>query len=148
MQGAITMTGNAQFSTVRLAKRALHLMILLAVLAFGALPLLAQFDTGTITGSVTDASGAVVPHAAVTVTNIGTGFQKGLLTDQSGDFVASSVPLGTYVVTVRATSFAETKSQEIRLNVGAAVKVNLVLAVASSQESIQVTGTLTTVDTS
>jgi len=142
------MTRNAQFSKVRWASGALHLIVLLTVLAFSSLPLLAQFDTGTITGTVTDASGAVVSNAAVTVTNIGTAFQKSLVTDQSGDFVASSVPLGIYVVTVRATGFAETKSEQIRLNVGATVKVNLVLAVAASQQSVQVTGTLTTVDTS
>ncbi len=142
------MMRNAQFSKVKWASKALHLIVVLAVLAFGSLPLLAQFDTGTITGTVTDASGAVVANATVTVMNTGTGFRKRLVTDQSGDFVASSVPFGIYVVTVRATGFAETKSNEIRLNVGATVKVNLVVAVASSQESIQVTGTLTTVDTS
>ena len=116
MQGAITMTGNAQFSTVRLAQRAVHLMVLLAVLACGALPLLAQFDTGTITGTVTDASGAVVPHATVTVTNVGTGFQKNLVTDPNGDFVAQRPRLSEpYVVTVRASGFAETKGQPIIL---------------------------------
>jgi hypothetical protein len=142
------MTRNAQFSKGMWVTGALHLTVLLAVLGFGGLPLFAQFDTGSITGTVTDASGAVVPHATVTVTNVGTGFQKNLVTDQNGDFVATSTPLGTYVVTIRASGFAETKSQPIVLNVGAMVKVNLVVAVAASQESVQVTGTLTTVDTS
>ncbi len=51
-------------------------------------------------------------------------------------------------VRVRATGFAENKSQPVVLNVGATVQLNLTLAVAASQESVQVTGTATTVDTS
>ena len=135
------------FSAVKSAT-VLYAIVLLTLIVFGALPLVAQFDTGIITGTVTDSSGAVVPKAAITVKNLGTGYQKSLVTDQNGDFQAYSVPLGTYVVTASAAGFADTKSENIRLNVGADVKVNLVLAVAVSQEAIQVTGTLTTVDTS
>ena len=51
------MTENAQFSGMTWARRAIHAMALLAVVVFGALPMLAQFDTGTITGTVTDARG-------------------------------------------------------------------------------------------
>src|SRR5260370_277411 len=108
----------------------------------------AQFECGTINGTATDASGAVVAHAAIRVTNVGTGIQKSFVTDQNGNFVASSLPYGTYVVRVGASGFAETKSAPIVLNVGATVNVNLAVAVAGSQESVQVTGTQTTVDTS
>ncbi|MGC2152712.1 MAG: TonB-dependent receptor, partial [Terriglobales bacterium] len=59
-----------------------------------------------------------------------------------------SLPYGTYVVATRATGFAESKSQPVVLSVGATVQVNLTLAVAASQESVQVNGTATTVDTS
>jgi hypothetical protein len=120
----------------------------LAVVVFGALPMFAQFDTGTITGTTTDASGAVVPHAAITVTNMGTGLQKNLVTDSRGNFVASSLPYGTYVVATHASGFADSKSQPVVLNVGATVQVNLTLGVAVLQESVQVNGTATTVDTS
>ena len=70
---------------------------------------------------MTDASGAVVSSAAITVANVGTGIQTSLDADQGGNFVASAVPFGTYVVTVHASGFAETKSQQIVLNVGATV---------------------------
>ena len=142
------MTQNAQLSGVTWFRTAFYAIALLAVVVFGALPMLAQFDTGTITGSVTDVSGAVVAHAAITVTNVGTGIQKSFVTDQNGNFVASSLPYGTYVVMIRASGFAENKSQPVALNVGATVQLNLTLGVAASQESVQVNGTPTTVDTS
>jgi Carboxypeptidase regulatory-like domain/TonB dependent receptor len=144
----IAMTRNVQFLEGNSATVGLHLIVLLVVLGFGSLPLMAQFDTGSITGAVTDASGAVVPRATVAVTNVGTGIQTNLVTDQRGIFVASALPFGNYVVTVNASGFVETKSSPIRINVGAMVQVNLVLAVAASQETVQVNGTLTTVDTS
>src|ERR1035441_3499416 len=97
------MTQNAQLSGVTWFRTAFYAIAWLAVVVFGALPMLAQFDTGTISGSVTDVSGAVVAHAAITVTNGGTGIQKSFVTDQNGNFVASSLPYGTYVVTISAS---------------------------------------------
>src|SRR5580704_720889 len=142
------MTQNAQLSGVTWFRRALHLIALLAVVFFGALPMFAQFDTGTITGTATDASGAVVARAEITVTNVGTGIQKTFVTDQNGNFVASALPYGTYVVATHASGFAESKSAPVVLSVGATVQVNLTLGVAASQESVEVNGTATTVDTS
>jgi hypothetical protein len=142
------MTQNPQMSGIMWARSAFHAIAILTVVVFIALPMFAQFDTGTITGSATDASGAVVAHAAITVTNVATGIQKSFVCDQNGNFVASSLPYGTYVVTTRASGFAESKSQPVELSVGATVHVNLTLGVAASQESVQVNGTATTVDTS
>jgi hypothetical protein len=101
-----------------------------------ALPLSAQvFDTGTIAGVVTDQSGAVVPNADITITNVGTGIEKKLKTDNSGNFVASAVPFGNYVVSATAGGFGRATSKTRVLNVGAAVQVNLALAVATATEA-------------
>ncbi len=127
----------------------LRLLAICTLLCLFAASASAQFDTGTITGTITDASGAVVPHAKVTITNIGTGRQTMLQSNGEGLFVASALPFGTYVVSANASGFQESKSPQIVLNVGAAVNVNVALAVAAATaESIQVTGTLSTVDTS
>jgi hypothetical protein len=107
----------------------------------------AQFDTGTITGLVTDATGAVVPNAAVTITNIETAFHRTLHTDSGGNFTASALPSGNYVLTASASNFAEAKSQPIVLNVGSTVNVNLALTVDAIQEKVEITGTTTAVDT-
>jgi hypothetical protein len=127
--------------------RAFVQVVLMTVICLGTRPGLAQFDTGTINGTVTDASGAVVAKAPITITNTGTAHETNLVSDANGNFVASALPFGTYVVTAKAGGFAETKSQPIVLNVGSTVTANLVLAVAAAGESVQVTGTLTTVDT-
>jgi hypothetical protein len=128
--------------------RSLRLLLVAIFFCSFASSAFAQFDTGTITGAVTDAAGALVSQAAVTVANVGTGIQKSFSTGPGGNFVASDLPYGTYVVTVKASGFAETKSSPIKLSVGAMVQLNLVLAVAASQESVQVNGTSATVDTS
>ncbi|HEV7217659.1 MAG TPA: carboxypeptidase-like regulatory domain-containing protein, partial [Terriglobales bacterium] len=142
------MTGNSRFVGTKWTPMFLRLAILLAVLGLGTLPLLAQFDTGTINGTVADQSGALVPNATVAIMNVGTGIQTNQVTDQNGNFVASALPFGNYVITANATGFAESKSAQIKLNVGATVNVNLAMAIAAAGESIQVTGTFQTVDTS
>jgi hypothetical protein len=128
--------------------RSLRLLLVAIFFCSFASSAFAQFDTGTITGAVTDAAGALVSQAAVTVANVGTGIQKSFSTGPGGNFVASDLPFGTYVIAVKASGFAETKSSPIKLSVGAMVQVNLVLAVAAAQQSVQVNGTSTTVDTS
>src|SRR5437016_8959325 len=65
-------------------------------------PVSAQvFDTGTIAGLVTDPSGAAVPHATITITNVGTSIERTLQTDQGGNFVSSALPSGNYVVSAK-----------------------------------------------
>ncbi|MGB8479688.1 MAG: TonB-dependent receptor [Acidobacteriaceae bacterium] len=113
-----------------------------------SVPVLAQFDTGTIAGSVTDPSGAVVPHASVTITNTGTGIQTALQTDSNGSFVASGLSFGHYVVSATATNFGKATTQPLVLTVGATVTARLQLNVAATSKTVQVTGTTTTIDTS
>ncbi len=113
-----------------------------------SLPAFAQFDTGTINGTITDPSGAVVPNAAITVTNLNTSIRTTLQSNSSGSFVASALPFGRYVVSATASGFGPATTQPITLTVGATVQVNLVLNVASANATVEVTGTGTTVDTS
>jgi hypothetical protein len=125
----------------RTAALLLFISILCVTAAF------AQFDTGTITGSVTDPSGAVVANAKITVTNTGTGVEKTYNSDTSGNFVASALPFGNYVVSATSAGFAPAKSTSLALTVGAIVNVKLALNVTASDQTIEVTGTAATVDT-
>ncbi len=124
-----------------------HVITAFALVLMVSLVASAQFDTGTITGSVSDPSGAMVAKASITITNTGTGIRRVLETDSGGNFVASSVPSGSYVVSAGAGGFAEAKSSQIVLNVGATVRVNLTLNVVAASQEIEVTGTTTTVAT-
>ena len=106
------------------------------------------FDTGTITGTVSDPMGAVIPHASVTITNTGTGNITKLETGNDGIFTVPALPFGNYIVSAIAGTFNKTTTKEFILNVGATVRVDMKLSVATATESIEVTGTSTTVDTS
>ncbi len=123
------------------------LITAVSLVLLGSVLASAQFDTGTITGLVTDASGAVIPHATIIITNVGTSFQKTLQTDDGGNFTASALPSGNYVVSATASNFAEAKSQPIVLNVGATVHANMALTVEAIHETVEITGTTTAVDT-
>src|SRR5690242_19688554 len=120
--------------------------LVLTLLCFTTPLLFAQFDTGTINGTVTDPSGAAVAKATVTATNVGTNIAKTTTSDSNGHFVFSALPYGNYLVTASSTGFAEAKSSTIILNVGSVVRVDLAMSVAGSQEKVEVTGTPSTVD--
>ena len=111
-------------------------------------PARAQFDTGTITGTITDSTGAAIPHAAVTVTDTDTDVQTKAKTDSKGSFVVSALPFGHYIVSASATGFRTAETRPLQLTVSATVNVKLALTVAAASETVQVTGTSTTVNTS
>src|SRR6266699_6450081 len=144
------MTRKAHLKNSRHANKAVFPLLFLGLICLlFSLPGSAQvFDTGTLGGLVTDPSGAVVPHASVTITNVGTGIQRTLQTDNGGSFVASALPFGSYVVSATASGFVTATTNPIVLNVGGTVQVNLGLTVGAAEEKIEVTGTSTTVDTS
>ncbi len=99
----------------------------------------AQQFYGTITGTVTDPSGAVLPNATIKVTNVDTGVATTLKTNGAGVYVASSLIVGTYRVEVEVAGFKRTVAEKIILEVGATPKVDLALAVGQSTESVTVT---------
>ncbi len=131
------------------ATRTILQIAILAMICFALrMPVWAQFDTGTIVGSVTDPSGAVVPNASVTITNVDTGIETVLQTGSGGSFVASALPFGHYVVAATAGGFGKSTTGSLVLTVSATIRVNLTLKVAANSETVKVTGTPTTVDTS
>lgn len=143
--GKVEKSISAISSRVRLALGAAFLVLLCVSLG---MPARAQFDTGTITGTITDSSGAAIPHTEVTVTNTNTDAQTKVQTDNNGDFVASALPFGRYVVSAAATGFSAAATNPLQLTVGGTVNVKLALAVAAATENVQVTGTATTINTS
>ncbi|HEV7396895.1 MAG TPA: carboxypeptidase-like regulatory domain-containing protein, partial [Pyrinomonadaceae bacterium] len=97
----------------------------------------AQSGGSSISGTVTDPSGAVVANATVNIHNAVSGFDRKTTTDDNGKFVFPNVPFNPYHMTVTAQGFAPTAQDvEIRSALGANVKVSL--AVASSTDTVTV----------
>ena len=107
----------------------------------------AQVVGGTITGTVLDPTGAVVPNAKVTVRNTDTGAQRILTTDNSGRFSAPSVPVGAYKVSVQAGTFSPFEHRNIQLTIGQSLDLPLTLSIAGS-ETVTVNEAPNTINTS
>ena len=104
-----------------------------------ALNVAAQQFYGTITGTITDPSRAMVPNATVKVTNVDTNVTTTLKTNGAGVYVASSLIVGTYRVEAEAAGFKKAVADRITLEVGATPKVDLSLAVGQATEVVEVT---------
>src|SRR5579863_1116745 len=74
--------------------------------------------TGTLSGTVNNASGAVVPNATVTVTPVGGGAPQKVLADQDGKFAITGLPPGMYVVEVEYSGYKRTSIQNLDLTAG------------------------------
>lgn len=128
-------------------KSFLLLLVMFCLLGVGVGSAAAQFDTGTLSGTIVDSSGALLPGASVTVANTGTGATVSLKSNGVGIFSVSALPFGTYTVTATAAGFGTTTSKDVILNVGAAVHVTLKLSASAATETVTVTGTETSVNT-
>ena len=98
----------------------------------------AQKDTGSIVGTVKDPSGAVVPNADVTVSDVEHGQTFTASTNTAGEFVASPLRVGRYTVTVERAGFKKAVSVPVDLDVQQRVAVNIVLQVGQITESVVV----------
>lgn len=107
----------------------------------------AQSTAGTISGVVSDSTGAVVPGAEVTVKNADTGLNRVLRTNEQGRYVAPQLTLGSYEVTASAQGFQTQIRTGITLTVGQEAVVNLTLAVGAVTERVEVTGEAPLVET-
>jgi hypothetical protein len=76
---------------------------------------MAQIVTGSIVGSATYASGAIVPRVSISVTNLQTGVSRAISTDESGNFSAPQLPPGVYRVTATAEGFKRYEVNEVTL---------------------------------
>jgi iron complex outermembrane receptor protein len=106
--------------------------ILLAVGLEGARAL-AQSSEGRIAGVVTDATGAAVPGAAITIVNQATGATKVVTSAAEGKY-AASVPAGVYSVQIALRGFGKQQQKELKLEAGATLSVNFSLATSLSEE--------------
>ena len=107
----------------------------------------AQLNTGSITGIVTDPSGAFVPGAKVTVRNMATNVTRETVTSGAGAYTVSNLVVGTYEVAFQAPAFKKLVRTGLALDVTQVVRVDAAMEVGAVTESVEVTGQLTYVNT-
>ncbi len=107
----------------------------------------AQTTTGTIFGTVSDSTGAVVPQVGVTATNLATNFSRTASTDASGRYQIQYLPLGTYRVEVTASGFKKFSQSGIVLEVDRNARVDPRLEVGALTETIDVSADAPLVET-
>ena len=122
-------------------RRSLVYGLLICLSMFAALPVHAQTaGAGTITGTVTDSSQAVIPGVAVTVTNIDTGVAHSYQTNDSGLYVAPFLQPGHYTVNAAASNFGTVVAKNLTLLVGQTLTIDLSLKVQTSTATVEVSG--------
>ncbi len=97
-----------------------------------------QTATGQISGTVRDASAAVVPGVTITLSNDLTGLRRVAHTDRQGDYVFALLPPGTYSVQAELSGFRAARETGIRLFVDTRIRVNLTLLVGEMTEAVEV----------
>ena len=107
-------------------------------ICIAAISLWAQAETGQITGTVTDPSGAVVPSAAVKVVNVATGAARNATTNAAGLYAVTNLEPGDYDVTVSASGFTSTQTR-FTVAVGQKVGGDVKLQVGNTATTVQVT---------
>lgn len=117
-----------------------RLGLLIAILGIGTAPMRAQLaGNGEITGTVTDASGAVIPNATVTVTATATKQVIVRRTTSAGDYTVTPLPPGTYNVTVTASGFEKYVQENVSVNALEKISLNIGLTVGAANETVTVT---------
>jgi len=112
---------------------------IIAVLAV-SVPLLAQSVRGTMSGSVQDQSGAIVPGVSVTIKNTATGEEFTTVSNEGGAYIFPSIALGTYNLATQLTGFKKVEVQGVVVEVGTPAIVNVTLEVGGATEEVIVTG--------
>src|SRR5918995_1169058 len=98
----------------------------------------AQAVTGTLLGNVTDASGAAVPGATVTATEVQTNVSRTAVTNESGYYLFASLQNGTYTVAAELEGFKKVQRQNLKVDVNTTVRVDLPLEVGQMTEAVTV----------
>src|SRR5580658_101880 len=106
--------------------------LLLAPLAFG------QGANGTITGTITDPTGSVVPNANVEATNVETGAVYSAASTNAGNYAIVNLPVGTYVLGVKVTGFKTYSHANLAMAAAQVLREDIALEVGAASESVTV----------
>jgi hypothetical protein len=131
----------------QVGRRALHTVIV-SCLTLSTCPFLFGQATGSISGTVSDASGSAVPGAKVTVTAPATGVTRSSTTNEKGEYVIPLLGVGNYNVQVDLQGFQTAEAKDIRLQVDEHRELDFKLTPATVQTSVEVSATAVSIQTS
>src|SRR5690242_6065197 len=115
------------------------IVAILTIAIFSANPAYAQVSGATLSGTVTDPSGAIIGGAQVTITNKATGVSRAVTTDTAGLYSAPNLLPGPYEVAISAAGFSTTKQENLTLTVGAQQTLNVSLKIGEAAQTVLVT---------
>src|SRR5512136_662491 len=118
--------------------RPVRVLTLIACILCFSFPLIAQYTTASLGGSVSDESGAVVPDARVTIRNVDTGFTQNAMSDGTGAFLFSRLPVGRYELKVEKEGFSSYVQAGITLAVNQDANQRVILKVGQIAEQVTV----------
>ncbi|HEY6970931.1 MAG TPA: carboxypeptidase-like regulatory domain-containing protein, partial [Candidatus Angelobacter sp.] len=122
-----------KWSTIKLG-----LLVLLMIVFLSGTLVWGQLGTSTIRGTITDPSGAAVPGATVTITNLQTNLSRTLTTGPTGSYSFELIPPGEYQVVMEAKGFRKSVVAQVRALVGSITEVSQSLTVGEVKETVVV----------
>lgn len=134
--GEVVMSSNSIKGECMILKRNLLGAAMLALLLFSVQAF--SQATSSISGSVTDATGGVLPGAAVTIANTATGITQKVVANSAGVYSVPGLQVGSYKVTAEMAGFQTQTKTDIRLEAYAQLKLNFELTVASRQDVVEI----------
>src|SRR5277367_1883975 len=115
--------------------RVLYVSLILSLFSSAAQ---AQFENGSLVGTIRDTSGAIVAGASVAVSNTATGIESKVVSDSNGNWEVPSLRVGTYHVTASMPGFNTAVADNISLPVGSRQRIDLTLQNSQAQETVEV----------
>jgi hypothetical protein len=122
-------------------------VLMVLAVCLGSVKASAQYENGSLVGTIRDSSGAPIANASVMVTNTATAISSSTKTNGAGDYDVPSLKVGVYSITASAPGFASAEAKEISVSVGGRQKIDLTLKVGSEATSVEVTGVALQVET-
>jgi hypothetical protein len=110
-----------------------------------ALTAVGQVQNGQFTGTVTDQTGAAIPNAKVTVTNLGTNLTSTVTTNQSGVYMVRELPIGSYKISAEAPGFRTKVDSNVPANAGVISHVDFKMEVGQATQVVEVSGEAPTI---
>jgi hypothetical protein len=115
--------------------------------AFFCTQMPAQYDNGSLLGTIKDATGAPIPGSTVTITNTATSIAVTTTTSATGDYDVPQLHVGVYTVQAKATGFSDATARNITVSVGNRQHIDLTLPVAGKAETVEVSDVALQIET-